>query len=64
MTDQTPTPGTDEWRQWVAEQKSSGLRDGPDHDVTPEQAAEAWAAYEAQMAEEASQSQQTDASES
>jgi hypothetical protein len=44
MIDQTPTPGADEWRQWVAEQKASGLRDGPDHDVTPEQAAEAWAA--------------------
>jgi hypothetical protein len=64
MTDQTRIPGTNEWRQWVAEQKSSGLRDGPDHDATPEQAAEVWAAYEAQMAEEANQSQHAEASES
>ena len=28
MSDKTPTPGTPEWAQWVAEQKSHPLRDG------------------------------------
>jgi hypothetical protein len=57
MSEQTPTPGTPEWLEWVAAQKSHPLRDGHT-EVTPEQAAEARAAYEAQMAEEATQAQQ------
>jgi hypothetical protein len=32
MNDQ-PTPGTPEWQQWVAEQKTHVRRDGHDHEA-------------------------------
>jgi hypothetical protein len=57
MSDETPTPGTPEWAAWVAEQKSHTLRDGHDHDVTPEQAADAMRAYEAAQAQDAADEQ-------
>jgi hypothetical protein len=46
-----PTPGTLEWQQWVAEQKSHPLRDGHDHEATPETASAARAQYEKAMRE-------------